>query len=167
MRLLFALSVERNRALQAVHVPPRWEELFPRPPGRRRFHRHGSPASEKPIVVGHSIAGEELSSLASRCPSRISGLIYLGACYPHTCYDSSRGDVDLDAFEGRRKIDQLLPGSVVPPLTATKQLLDELPRLQKDLEKQQTDLSALATPPGSDLGVRRRVYLLVTIAVAK
>jgi non-heme chloroperoxidase len=102
---------------------------------------------KKPIVVGHSIAGEELSSIASRYPSRISGLIYLEAGYAYACYDSSRGDVDLDAIEVRRKIDQLLPGSKVAPLTATKQLLDELPRLEKDLEKQQADLSALSTPP--------------------
>lgn len=102
---------------------------------------------KKPIVVGHSIAGEELSSLASRHPSRITGLIYLEGGYPYACYDSSRGDVDLDAIDVRRKIDQLLPGSAVAPLTATKQLLDALPRLQKDLEKQQTDLSALTTQP--------------------
>jgi pimeloyl-ACP methyl ester carboxylesterase len=79
---------------------------------------------KRPTVVGHSIAGEELSSLASRYSSRISGLIYLEAGYPYACYDSSRGGVDLDAIEVRRKIDQLLPGSdVALPKCHDEQLL--------------------------------------------
>ncbi len=35
-----------------------------------------------PILVGHSIAGEELSSVANRHPSRISGVVYLDAALP-------------------------------------------------------------------------------------
>jgi pimeloyl-ACP methyl ester carboxylesterase len=38
---------------------------------------------EKPVLVGHSIAGEELSSVASRFPDRISGLVYLDAAYQY------------------------------------------------------------------------------------
>ena len=38
---------------------------------------------EKPVLVGNSIAGEELSSVASRFPDRISGLIYLDALYAY------------------------------------------------------------------------------------
>jgi pimeloyl-ACP methyl ester carboxylesterase len=34
---------------------------------------------ERPILIGHSIAGEELSSLAARYPSRAGGLVYLDA----------------------------------------------------------------------------------------
>ncbi len=34
---------------------------------------------ERPLLIGHSIAGEELSSLAARYPSRASGLVYLDA----------------------------------------------------------------------------------------
>jgi non-heme chloroperoxidase len=36
----------------------------------------------RPILVGHSIAGEELSSIGSRHPEKVSGLIYLEAAYP-------------------------------------------------------------------------------------
>lgn len=35
----------------------------------------------KPILIGHSLGGEELSSIGSRFPERISGLIYLDAGY--------------------------------------------------------------------------------------
>ena len=34
---------------------------------------------EQPVLIGHSIAGEELSSLAARYPSRAGGLVYLDA----------------------------------------------------------------------------------------
>jgi pimeloyl-ACP methyl ester carboxylesterase len=34
---------------------------------------------ERPVLIGHSIAGEELSSLAARHPSRAGGLVYLDA----------------------------------------------------------------------------------------
>jgi non-heme chloroperoxidase len=36
----------------------------------------------KPVLVGHSIAGEELSSIGSRRPDRVGGLVYLEAGYP-------------------------------------------------------------------------------------
>ena len=35
----------------------------------------------RPILVGHSLGGEELSSIASRHPERVAGLIYLDAGY--------------------------------------------------------------------------------------
>lgn len=34
---------------------------------------------ERPVLIGHSIAGEELSSLAARYPMRAGGLVYLDA----------------------------------------------------------------------------------------
>src|SRR5689334_14021608 len=34
---------------------------------------------ERPVLIGHSIAGEELSSLAARYPQRARGLVYLDA----------------------------------------------------------------------------------------
>src|SRR6266436_4680436 len=38
---------------------------------------------ERPVLVGHSIAGEELSSVATRHPETVAGLIYLEAGYPY------------------------------------------------------------------------------------
>jgi len=35
----------------------------------------------RPILVGHSLAGEELSSIGVRYPDRIAGLVYLDAAY--------------------------------------------------------------------------------------
>lgn len=39
---------------------------------------------ERPVLIGHSIAGEELSSLAARYPLRAGGLVYLDAAGDRT-----------------------------------------------------------------------------------
>jgi pimeloyl-ACP methyl ester carboxylesterase len=39
---------------------------------------------ERPVLVGHSIAGEELSYIAAREGNRIGGLVYLDAAYDRT-----------------------------------------------------------------------------------
>jgi len=41
----------------------------------------------KPVLAGHSIAGEELSSIGSRHPEKVAGLIYLDAGYFYAYYD--------------------------------------------------------------------------------
>src|SRR5215831_15646626 len=59
----------------------------------------------KPVLVGHSIAGEELSSIGSRYPERVAGLVYLESGYAYAFYDGARGDVWLDFLELRRKME--------------------------------------------------------------
>jgi pimeloyl-ACP methyl ester carboxylesterase len=49
---------------------------------------------DRPILVGHSLAGEELSSVGSRHPEKVSGLIYLDAGYRYA-YDPSPSDPSL------------------------------------------------------------------------
>lgn len=50
---------------------------------------------KRPVLVGHSIAGEELSSVASRYPDRLAGLIYLEAGYPYA-FDNGKGPTMKD-----------------------------------------------------------------------
>jgi pimeloyl-ACP methyl ester carboxylesterase len=45
---------------------------------------------KRPVLVGHSFAGEELSSIATRYPDRIAGLVYLEAAYPYA-FDNGKG----------------------------------------------------------------------------
>ena len=40
----------------------------------------------KPVLAGHSLGGEELSSIASRHPEKVAGLIYLDAAYSYAFY---------------------------------------------------------------------------------
>src|SRR6202042_3404150 len=41
---------------------------------------------QRPILAGHSLAGEELSWIGSYHPDKISGLIYLDAGYSYAFY---------------------------------------------------------------------------------
>jgi pimeloyl-ACP methyl ester carboxylesterase len=43
----------------------------------------------RPVLAGHSIAGEELSSIATRHPEKVAGLVYLDAAYQFAYYDST------------------------------------------------------------------------------
>jgi pimeloyl-ACP methyl ester carboxylesterase len=43
----------------------------------------------KPVIVGHSVAGEELSSIGTRHPEKVAGLIYLDAGYFYAFNDGS------------------------------------------------------------------------------
>jgi len=48
-------------------------------------------AINRPVLAGHSIAGEELSSVGTRHPERIAGLIYLDAAHEYA-YDPPPGN---------------------------------------------------------------------------
>lgn len=105
----------------------------------------------RPVLVGHSIAGEELSSIGSRYPDKVSGLIYLDAGYSYAYYDSLRGDLVLDSLELRKKLEQLIPGAGPQD---EKQLVQELlqtslPQLEKDLREQQKALQSIPALPQS------------------
>jgi non-heme chloroperoxidase len=45
---------------------------------------------QRPIVVGHSIAGEELTVLGTQFPTRVAGLVYLEAAYDRTSASSAK-----------------------------------------------------------------------------
>ena len=64
---------------------------------------------KKSILVGHSLGGEEMSSVATRHPSRVSALVYLEAAYPYA-FDNGRGPTWKE-FEDAKK---LMP-SAPPP----------------------------------------------------
>jgi non-heme chloroperoxidase len=45
----------------------------------------------RPILAGHSIAGEELSAIGAQYPNEIAGLIYLDSAHEYAIYDRDRG----------------------------------------------------------------------------
>jgi non-heme chloroperoxidase len=99
----------------------------------------------KPVLVGHSLAGEEMSSIASRHPDRVSGLVYLDAGYWYAFYDAARGALDQDALELRRKIEQLIIGPTDKRPLIKELLETDLPRFERDLQVTKKDQDA--TPP--------------------
>jgi pimeloyl-ACP methyl ester carboxylesterase len=107
----------------------------------------------RPVLVGHSIGGEELSSVATRHPERVAGLIYLDAGYAWAYYDRSLGNYLLDLQDLQWKLDQMQPGKGPTDLKpVVRELLQEnLPQFERDLQELQGSLQAppLPFPPPS------------------
>ena len=101
----------------------------------------------RPVLVGHSLGGEELSSVGSRHPERVAGLIYLDAGYSYAYYDRSRGNLDIDLVELQKKLKKLQPGKgMQDPKTLVHELLEtNLPGFERDLQQRQKELQVM--PP--------------------
>jgi non-heme chloroperoxidase len=67
---------------------------------------------ERPVLVGHSIAGEELSSIGSRFPAKVSGLIYLDAATDFAFYDPAHPLVEVEMNDIKNRIDEIEAGGV-------------------------------------------------------
>jgi non-heme chloroperoxidase len=104
-----------------------------------------------PVLVGHSIAGEELSSVGSRHPEKIAGLIYLDAAYEYAYYDRAQADVDLDAVEMQKKLEDFIIKQGADKRKALSSILQQLPEFEKELQVQQKEMANLpADPPEPD-----------------
>lgn len=111
---------------------------------------------KKPVLIGHSIAGEELSSIGSRFPEEVAGLVYLDAGYPYALYSPEYGDRELDAKDLKSALNEFLTaqsGSDVKSVIAsTANVLSKIRLVQKDLETFQRQLELLPPPPNSGTG---------------
>jgi non-heme chloroperoxidase len=101
---------------------------------------------EAPVLVGHSIAGEELSSVASQDPKRIAGLVYLDAANSFAFYDREHGDYLIDLGDLKKKIEELQKS----PFDATKMGAVEtlLPNFERNLADMQLRSAAASGGPG-------------------
>jgi non-heme chloroperoxidase len=113
---------------------------------------------DRPVLVGHSIAGDELSSIGTRHPERVAGLIYLDAGYSNSFYDRSLGNVDIDSREMQKKLEQLRAASTPQE---HKKLVEELvqqdlPDLERELQELLKFLQAVpahpVSPPSASAG---------------
>lgn len=99
---------------------------------------------QRPVLVGHSFAGAELSAACSQHPERVGGLIYLDAAYSYAYYDTSRGDLLIDVNDLQRTLDQL---SLQLGPREQEHLTDELlttrlPLVNRDLQTLRKQLHA-------------------------
>ncbi|MGA7241731.1 MAG: alpha/beta hydrolase [Terracidiphilus sp.] len=103
----------------------------------------------RPIVVGHSIAGEELSSIGSRHPEKVAGLIYLDAAFAYAFYDPAQGNLLIDAADLRQKLENLVSSAGPREQEAALKELQQsiLPQFEKDLKSQEDDLAKIPEPP--------------------
>jgi non-heme chloroperoxidase len=116
---------------------------------------------DRPVIAGHSLAGEELSSIGSRHPEKVAGLVYLEAGYAYALYSPGGtaplgSNLVIEAAVLREKLAQFktVPG-VAPDLrTMIDSVQADLPQFEKDLEAAKKQLPAggklPVTPDTSD-----------------
>ena len=107
-----------------------------------------------PVLAGHSIAGEELSSVGSRFPEKVAGLVYLDAGYAYAFYDRERGNLIIDSNDFQKRLQELGPGKAPrEQIKITRELLDSsLKQIEKDLQEHLKDLeTAPADQPAGQL----------------
>jgi non-heme chloroperoxidase len=123
----------------------------------------------RPVLAGHSLAGEELSAIGSRHPEKVAGLVYLDAANHYAFYDTSRGNIEIDQNEVRRSLDELRiagsKGNVEEMRRLTAKLLSsDLPALERSLREIDSLLptassnppTPLAAPP--ETGINRLIH---------
>lgn len=101
----------------------------------------------RPVLVGHSIAGEELSSIGSRHPDKVAGLIYLDAGYGYALYDLTHGDYFTDMVAVQDGIAQIKAGTATNQKQALHDLLTNVSALRKDLEEVTAQMASMPDMP--------------------
>ncbi|HEV8214603.1 MAG TPA: alpha/beta hydrolase [Gemmatimonadaceae bacterium] len=107
----------------------------------------------KPVLIGHSIAGEELSSIGSRHAQRVAGLVYLDAGYAYAYYDSAQQNTLINMYDVQRKLARLSPALSPRALEdiLNDLLTTSLPLMERDMRVWARDLAARpnrdVTPP--------------------
>jgi pimeloyl-ACP methyl ester carboxylesterase len=92
----------------------------------------------RPVLAGHSIAGEELSSIGSRHPERVAGLIYMEPDEA-AMYIPSQVSAAIDWNDMRKKVDAVTNAHTPKEQTALIQemLETDLPQYQEELKGRQ------------------------------
>jgi non-heme chloroperoxidase len=103
----------------------------------------------RPVLAGHSMAGEELTYIGSHHPEKVAGLIYMEAAYPYALYDQTNGELELDAIELRNQLRQFIEGSELQPVKDYDSLISNLQRVEKEVKEKQQDTRNLSRTPVS------------------
>jgi non-heme chloroperoxidase len=87
---------------------------------------------DRPVLIGHSYAGQELSSVGNRHPEKVAGLIYLDAWPP---YDDAPGNVVLDLLDLKRLLELWYLNPVHLDWRIVEELLSGFLQIEKHLQK--------------------------------
>lgn len=123
----------------------------------------------RPVLAGHSLAGEELSSIGSRHPEKVGGLVYLDAANSYAFYDSTRGDIRIDQNEVKRGLEELRiaasQGAAEEIHRLTSRLLStDLPALERSLREIEQGTPATSSNPPTpympppETGINRLIH---------
>jgi pimeloyl-ACP methyl ester carboxylesterase len=99
----------------------------------------------RPVLVGHSFAGEELSSVGSRHPGKVAGLIYLDAAYGFAYYDQNQGEMIADMNDVKKRIEEIEAGGLQDENQSLRELEVSVSQLQKSL--QESNKVRVSMPP--------------------
>jgi non-heme chloroperoxidase len=102
---------------------------------------------KRPVLVGWSVGGEELSSVGSRFPGKVAALVYLDAGYPYAFYNAA----EPESLQERAELRRLLKEAEQGPdsnLDLKRKLLASMTRNEEELRKSiQSDEKSQPTPP--------------------
>jgi pimeloyl-ACP methyl ester carboxylesterase len=95
---------------------------------------------ERPVLAGHSLAGDELSSISFRRADRVGGFVYLD-CYG-AYFDSTQSDMLVNAAELNRHLDEVREAGTKGKAAVMDSLFSvilqtDIPVLQRGLTKMQ------------------------------
>jgi pimeloyl-ACP methyl ester carboxylesterase len=101
---------------------------------------------DRPVLVGHSLAGEEMSSIGSRHPDKVAGLIYLDAGYSYAYYSRRLGDPIIDAIDLNERLKTFLARGFQDP-KEIHDLQEASAQLDKDLRALETQRALMPLQP--------------------
>jgi non-heme chloroperoxidase len=104
---------------------------------------------DRPVIAGHSLAGEELSSIGSRHPEKVAGLIYLDAAYAYAFYSPGKtvpfgSNLVIEAAALREKLAafKTVPGTAPDLAAMIADVQAALPQFEKDMEAAKKEIAA-------------------------
>jgi non-heme chloroperoxidase len=100
-----------------------------------------------PVLIGHSIAGEEMSAVSKHHPGRASALIYLDAGGSFALYNPEHGDIDTDRVELQDDLSKL-GHNLFDDALITKTLADEA-RYRRNLQDLRDEVEGAKAPSPS------------------
>jgi non-heme chloroperoxidase len=107
---------------------------------------------ERPVLVGHSLAGEELSSIGSRFPKKVSALIYLDAVASWSFYDPAHPQVEIEMNGIKKRIEEIEAGGV-DEQEKLRELEIATARFETVLHQSNEDVKTMPPlPPRSPIG---------------
>jgi pimeloyl-ACP methyl ester carboxylesterase len=107
---------------------------------------------ERPVLVGHSLAGEELSSIGSRFPNKVSGLIYLDAVASWSFYDPAHPQVEIEMNGIKNRIVEIEAGGV-DEQEKLRELETAIAKFETVLHQNNEDVRTMPPlPPRSPVG---------------
>ena len=97
-----------------------------------------------PVLIGHSIAGQEMSAVSKYHPGRAAALVYLDAGGPFALYNPAHGDIDTDRVELQDDLSRLTQNEF-DDATIVKTLADEA-RYRRNLQDLRDEVEGAEAP---------------------